>query len=162
MITKSKLETLIKQNATIYGIDYQRCLMPDVVKIDLAYLRYCPSNDNYQYINRANNDCYLYEFNCDDLYEDEESANFAVDFKNIPRTTYLSLPTYDDFKKMKRKQICFYSGLTNCFFELYTCGDRLILIDHDCDHIYFNEKLTKANYLRACKLAKKYFLGDED
>lgn len=156
MISRERLEKLIEKNIPIYGIDYGRCLQPDIVKILVKNLRYCPSNDNYQYLSNEDGDCYLYEFFNEDLYETKEEAEFAKEFKNITRTETLNLPTFEELKKFERFDFKAKDG--HIYTIHFISGFNTLAITGIIENKYYGEA-TKENYFEACRIAKNLFLG---
>lgn len=158
MISKEKIKNLFDKNIPIYGIDYRRCLQPDIVKIPVRNLRYCPSNDNYQYLSSKDGDCYLYEFFNEDLYETQEDAEFAKEFKNIERTEILNLPTFEELKNFERFNFKAKDG--HRYTIHFISGSNILVIAGIFTTEYYGEA-TKENYLEACKIAKNLFLGED-
>ena len=162
MITKERLEELIKQKQPIYYKDY--------------YIIY-PSKWRYGYAIPEQLEC-LYKkpfnkliwYDLIDLYGSKEERDWHREFENITRTETLKLPTWE---KIKRKPtiISFMSkdwklcklGLgeivavigngTKSSKKRYVC----VCIDKD-DH-YFER--TEKGYIEACELCRKLFLGEE-
>jgi len=171
MITKTRLEELIKQKAVIFYI----------LNNSVALLRlnnsYGISTEEY---NREHN-CkpQFYHFysgvfqnicDADKIFETKEDADFALKYQNITRTETLSLPTWEEITTNDE-----YNYYGTSYFE-FGAGYRLIVKlpseDDDCEFIgidvngntelYDWEEATKENYLEACRLAKKLFLGEKD
>lgn len=152
-ISKERLEELIEQGATIYKIrdgliiDYSLCAYNYIDGSDLIYE------------NVLTNYCKNYVGLCEDLYETKEDAEFALEFQNIPHTTYLSLPTWKEIKKLK--SFMFYSGAILYCLEV---SKQLVFIYKKANfpEILFQEKRTKENYLKMCSICKQLFLkGDK-
>lgn len=153
MISKERLEELIEQGATIYGIDIG-CFCRDLMEIKTKNMRYSASNDNFQYLYKESGDCYLYEFYEENLFETKEEAEWHAEFGCIERTDYLDLPTWEEFCMSEK---------TIFFIDKY--GSKYGL-DHFSGLIWINEnsfgKLTKENYTIACRKAKQLFLGESN
>ena len=168
MISKEKIKNLFDKNIPIYGIDYRRCLQPDIVKIPVRNLRYCPSNDNYQYLSSKDGDCYLYEFFNEDLYETQEDAEFAKEFKNIEHTETLDLPLFDNLPENFDISFVRFDKEMDCWiiYELYIEFNEICILFRDvteeASDCIFREPLTKENYLEACKISKNLFLGNNE
>lgn len=158
MITKERLKELFDKNIPIYGIDYGRYLQPDIVEIPVRNLRYCPSNDNCQYLMRKDGDCYLYEFFDEDLYETKEEAEFVKEFKNIKRTEILNLPTFEELKKFERFDFKAKDG--HRYTIHFISGFNTLAITGIIKNEYYGEA-SKENYIDACKIAKNLFLGED-
>ena len=175
MITKERLEELIEQGATIYTSGYREsCCFKNETIVDLAKLDYFNKTKTYSIKDFGGGDFVLLTgYTCDngcdeyltpdELFENEEEAEWHREFGHIERIERLELPTWEEFKNKKTKHVCFMGKDTFCFFELYEDKqkNRLILLDHDCDYEYFNEELTKENYTTACGLCKEFFLGEK-
>ena len=103
------------------------------------------------------------------LFETKEEAEFALKFKRIPKVEYLDLPTFEEITTNDK-----YNYYGTSYFE-FGDGYRLIVKlpseDDDCEFIgvdvngncelYNWEEATKENYIEACRIAKKLFLGEE-
>lgn len=158
MITKERLEELIEQGATIWGVyDYSYSYDKPNKKVEFIDL------DGFYNYYKDIDEFIRYQGDYSELFETEEEAKWFAEFGCIERTERLELPTWEEFKNKKTKHVCFMGKDTFCFFELYEDKqkNRLILLDHDCDYEYFNEELTKENYTTACGLCKEFFLGEK-
>ena len=158
MITKERLEELIEQGATIWGVyDYSYSYDKPNKKVEFIDL------DGFYNYYKDIDEFIMYQGDYSELFETEEEAKWFAEFGCIERTERLEFPTWEEFKNKKTKHVCFMGKDTFCFFELYEDKqkNRLILLDHDCDYEYFNEELTKENYTTACGLCKEFFLGEK-
>lgn len=158
MITKERLEELIEQGASIWGVyDYSYSYDKPNKKVEFIDL------DGFYNYYKDIDEFIMYQGDYSELFETEEDAKWFAEFGCIERTERLELPTWEEFKNKKTKHVCFMGKDTFCFFELYEDKqkNRLILLDHDCDYEYFNEELTKENYTTACGLCKEFFLGEK-
>ena len=158
MISKERLEELIEQDATIWGVyDYSYSYDKPNKKVEFIDL------DGFYNYYKDIDEFIMYQGDYSELFETEEEAKWFAEFGCIERTERLELPTWEEFKNKKTKHVCFMGKDTFCFFELYEDKqkNRLILLDHDCDYEYFNEELTKENYTTACGLCKEFFLGEK-
>ena len=158
MISKERLEELIEQGATIWGVyDYSYSYDKPNKKVEFIDL------DGFYNYYKDIDEFIMYQGDYSELFETEEEAKWFAEFGCIERTERLELPTWEEFKNKKTKHVCFMGKDTFCFFELYEDKqkNRLILLDHDCDYEYFNEELTKENYTTACGLCKEFFLGEK-
>lgn len=145
MITKERLQELIELGATIY---YHKLTNGDYFDIlDLSH-SWVAGNIN--------------DLELDRLFETKEEAEWELEFGNITRTETLSLPTWEEIEK----------DLKNC-----SDGEYVIVDDDRVTFVYYKLKkkpklsiianfdaiefdATKENYIEACKLAKKLFLGE--
>lgn len=148
MITKERLEELIRQGASVWEAKYGKVKEFNLSTIgdylmSKEYIRvyfYQP----YNFITRKR---------YDKLFEDKGEAEWFSKFRNITRTEILSLPTWDEF---------YNSGKMYYFRGFY--GNQITLRQYD-RNIFVNDDyigyLTEPNYLEACELCRKMFLGEE-
>ena len=149
MITKERLEELIKQGTTIYEAKYH-----NINPVDLSRKIRCI---NYRYgmieFEPLPKEKYLHHKYLKNLFETKEEAKWYLDFGNITRTETLSLLSWEEF---------FNSGKSIVFRDAY--GDIQELKQYNRE-IYINKQycgfLTKENYIKACEICKKLFLGEE-
>lgn len=102
-------------------------------------------------------------------FETKLDAEFALRYKQIPKIEYLDLPTFEEITTNDK-----YNYYGTSYFE-FGDGYRLIVKlpseDDDCEFIgidvngncelYHWEEATKENYLEACRIARKLWLGEE-
>lgn len=142
MISKKRFEELIEQDATIYYIFLGKIY-------DMLAKEY-----DYEW--------HGFEI----IYETKEDAEFTLKYQNITRTETLSLPTFEELQSKREYFKSFTTnGITHCLvIEMpYKKDNGCILIAfnyNDNTHIKFNEPLTKENYLQACEICRKLFLGE--
>lgn len=151
VISKERIDELLIKRAKIYGIGKQG-------NVFCLGLKFRPETlKNKKWLEHK------YEV-YGKFFETKEEAEWHKEFGCITRTEKLELPTWEEFRNKKIKQLGFMGKDTICFFELYEDEqkNRLILLDHDCDYEYFNEEPTKENYITACRLCKEFFLGGGD
>lgn len=158
MITKERLEELIKAEETIYTRDSDVHLLS----------RWHFVLDGKLYESHRYESEYLYDL--EELFETEEDAEFALKYQNIPRTERLSLPTWEEIEKeynktkYKRKKFGTYPiikfiGKDENFYSLNIFVDNYNRKEIDMSG-FINKPLTKANYLQTCELCRKLFLGE--
>lgn len=85
---------------------------------------------------------------------------FKTRYQNITRTETLSLPTWEEFCKAPNLE--FYGAKHN-HYNLFSDLNWLWLkqvVDEDWSFDLYLERATKENYIEACKLVKKLFLGE--
>lgn len=174
MITEEKLRELLKQGATIYGKYRDYVLKNSEYKSsDFWYRRTVEIRDNKLHYTYEDSDYYE---DCDvwieleDLFETQEQAEWHKEFGNITRTEKLKLPTWEEAQKKLEVEICAPKGkkylLQTKIITGYSCErenpyiiriDRIGYANSQIDFEY-----TKENYIEACRLAKKLFLGGDD
>ena len=159
MIEKKRLEELIEKGATIYcplfvgdyiKLNKKETFVHSVDGETVLYV-YTPSNcETYGY------------YGLDILYESKEEAEWYVEFGNIERTEKLTLPTWEevqnDLEKSPDGDYFIVDNDKVTFIYYKSNGFEVI---SNCDNYHFFGS-TKENYLEACRLAKKLFLGLED
>jgi len=172
MITKERLEELIKKDATIYYIKCNNVVVvidfADKSEGDLKDIENISGSDDFvlKLINlclQDNENATIYDWLLGQLYETESEAEHYIEYGNIQRTETLSLPSYNEFKNPiifnDKKDIYELNA------EFYTIGNvnkKFIIIHYyrTCKLI-FNKPLTEENYEQACEICKKLFLGEE-
>ena len=160
MISKERLEELIEQGATIYSNEYGEIQLKKENDLSL----YENGQNNYILYALEPNKKYHNEIFDEDLFETKEDADFALEFKNITRIEKLNLPTWEELNKK-------VDTIPNMFWQIAKCSEFILFLQTDKilnntqiilrgnDDTY-NWGLTKENYLEACKIAKKLFLGE--
>lgn len=157
MIEKEKLEELIKQDATIY-----RCyadvgvyeLRLKNVRVDTAHL----------WVNGR------IGIPLDSLFETKEDAEFALKYQDITRTETLNLPTWEEAQDERFYYIKNFESLTGIHFfisiykftndfEIY-CSHGSKIGDYHIERHF--DLRNKKQYLEACELCRKLFLGETE
>ena len=158
MIDKKRLEELIEQGATIWGVyDYTYSYdkpnkKVEHINLDMFYHYY---KDIEEFIMHQGDYC--------NLFETEEEAEWYRDFGCIEKIERLWFPTwksvYNDLKDYKDGD--FYILDNDCFSFVYNKRyetSQLFLYTHNEK---YNWNANKENYYEACKLAKSLFLGEK-
>lgn len=163
MITKERLQDLIKQGANIYFvfndiIDEKEGIYNDDFILNETYVSIFWNTRSHQV---------RYEH----LFETRKDAEWYKKFGCIERTERLELPTWENFKKLefytRKSKIIFEKDVESYpmhpdvdewedveFIEIW----ELTFDGGDCCH--FHELSTKENYIKACEIARKLFLGE--
>lgn len=153
MISKERLEELIKQGATIYTT-YG------------GYISEINLHNKYDYVT----DNYLFEadmvagevgyrkypFNM--LFETEEDAKWFAEFGCVERTEKLELPTWEMFDEEKSVWFVDKSQNQCCLYYLNVANKIFIIVSGEVIEI---GDFTKENYTIACRKAKEVFLGEK-
>lgn len=139
MITKERLEELIKKEATIYYIfDDIIFNTKEIIPIKL--------NDGAS-------------FDITTAFETKEDAEFALRFKRIPRTEFLDLPTWGEIEGDCSLEFDNFALRVNKLENrILILTNRDILGLYDC---IFVKTATPKNYLEACEICRKLWLGEE-
>ena len=162
MISKERLEELIEQGATIWGVyDYTYSYdkpnkKVEYINLDMFYHYY---KDIEEFIMRQGDYC--------NLFETKEEAEWYREFGCIERTERLELPTWEEFSKWD-KSIKFYNNSTKYSMYVFvknknTKNCRIIIYadNGEQDWLVFEQPLTQENYILACRKAKELFLGEK-
>lgn len=173
MISKERFYELKSEKKKIYYLDYGLLGSCSVKELDFSKRRICdvcadyfPIPDEELEVHELYNiqddgDCNE-EFVCylKDCYETQEDAEFAKEFKNITRTETLNLPTWEELKIIDEIKI--YGGNGRRYLLQADEYDISIYADDGYDFMLYKQfDRTKENYLEACKMVKKLFLGDK-
>lgn len=167
MITKERLEELIKQGATIwcsYKLNYT------VIEVNLTDKdRFLIYRDDMSILDRDTE----YTYQLKNLFETKKQAKWCLD-NTFERTEKLALPMWEEFynhdKTIDNYRILFTSKDKERI-ELCICGnideadpESIVIfnLDNDLDQSYLFDKLAnEENYKEACKLCGKLFAGEE-
>ena len=165
MITRKRLEELIEKGATIYSNEYGEIQLIKENGLSL----YENGQNNYILYALEPNKKYHNEIFDEDLFETKEDADFALELQNITRTETLNLPTWEEIEYDKNGRFVYSFHIKNNykFFGKLAIWKNIQLITIEglvqgCQYeLYFDEPLTKENYLEACKSVKKLCLGEK-
>ena len=162
MISKERLEELIDKKATIWADDYgeiQLCDKSEVCRvISCEGESYCLSGFIY--------DCEFFPFAVipEELEEDVEKGEWQYEM-HASRLERFDPPAWEEIQYIKHYFIYKFSIKDNYDFF----GRITILKDYNIKvsglvqgvlfEEYFNEAASKDNYIKACKIARKLFLG---
>ena len=154
MITKERLEELIEQKATIYEAKYHNI---NNVKLDKDLI--VVVNDKYIHFRPYYGEKYQFHKYLKNLFETEEEARWELEM-TATRTETLKLPTWEEFNNQD-KLITFRTYPHN--YHLLKYGKYIVIraFYGQGGMDIFVKPLTEENYIEACKLCKKLFLGEE-
>lgn len=159
-ISKERLEELKEKNATVYEL----LMNKEVLKVELNNNYYIMLDKVYE--NKLGK-LPLRPHWLSDLFETKKDAEWTMRFKRIPRTDYLDLPTWEEFKKKQLKNKCycvpFIGANPGCFYQLFIDAktEEITIYDCDCEDIVFSMKQNQKNYTLACEKARELFLGEQ-
>lgn len=157
MITKERLEQLIKEEATIWHDDYGRIPLNETSEICKCYYM---NNEFSHFVICGKYDVYQYELDIDELEEDVETAEWhsEMDCQRIDR---LIFPTYGEFSTDIDSQVCFYKNgykyILHNALPLFE-NIRINRLTEKENKIIFEQPLTKENYIMACDKCREIFL----
>lgn len=156
MISKERLEELIKKGATIYTKYSEKYKLDEndfiSIKCGKDFLK---CFDNIEFIYDID---YL-----ENLYETKEQAEWHLKY-HATRIEELDLPMWEEFKNYNENISVSFVGEDWAVYELSNDIDiyhkpRILLT---ADGEYFEEwKSTEENYEKACDLCLKLFKGEE-
>lgn len=159
MISKERLEELIKQCATIFEVKSNKIKAIELKgRVESGY--------KWQYIKVYSNNSmngknhYLIR-----LFETKEEAEWYKEFGNITRTITLKLPTWGEFHKKtyygEHYGVIFQGQETGCFYQMceHLNPNSITIYNMDSHDIIFSMPQTEENYILACKKCRELFLG---
>ena len=156
MISREKLEELIEKGESVY------CKYPKSIKKIQLNKANCRISIFNSLVVAKDNKCNQYKL--ENLYVDKVDAEFDLEFKGIERIETLSLPSWEEMSESWYNEFKFVGGNGLAYsLVVVNGGDKCIIIR---DNLYLDQRFyvdgtTKENYIKACKVAKKLFLGEE-
>ena len=169
MISEERLQELIDENATIWADCYGEIQLCDKSEVcdTIAFTGnhqiqegYCLSGFVY------NNEFISDNIEPDGLEEDVEKGEWEYEM-HASRIERFRPPTYEEMIKEPRCLDCWTKEFVVMDNDKLI-GIAFIGVDFDCEIVsvemgsdqYFVEQLTKDNYIKACTIARKLFLGE--
>ena len=153
MITKERLEELIKKEATVYMAR---------VYSEGIYLE--PKNfevNDKELVFKYK----IYAVPLEDLFETKQEAQWFYEFGKIERVERLEIPSWKEVNKIIEEQRLFHLEFKTKFEEISFDVDEcsIDVIHQNKDYMGGSERVfNKVNYIKACKEVKKLFLGEDD
>lgn len=159
MISKSRLEELIEQGATIWTNNICPIKLANDNQHNIELYKDCLYIEE-EFTSKGNIwwEDYTKEFR--DLFETKEEAEWYREFGCIERTERLELPTWEEFRN--HEEFNFIAKKSNLL---------IYVINHFYDNeIYITDlwgyaeifEYTKEGYTLACRKAKELFLGEKE
>lgn len=131
MITRERLNELVKQGATIYVECWGK-----TKKLDLNDLEYMEVEDDDIYYELTDNTARTTDL--EHLFETQEEAEWYKEFGNIVRSEVLDLPTWEEFRVIGAFAFCDYK---NNLINVMTCLDPVNVAPcNDCIYIADKKK----------------------
>lgn len=164
-ITRERLKELINNRQPLWSFAYYMDGTKDVCRFNPKAYHIDNDNDMMRY--NYGDELYI---KFEDLFEIEEDAKFALRYKRIPHTEYLDLPTWKEIKNKENYKITFwvkdkyYDFL--CNWNSYRSHHYLsitenYMVDEEWCWVNLLEKsFDESNYLFACEICRKLFLGE--
>lgn len=169
MITKERLQQLIEQGATIYGISKKPFIAgySSILEVNPINLSIIQFNDKENKIEDYDTTtlCTI-TYNLEDLFETELDAKWDLEM-TATRTETLKMPTWEDMTTENNEYN--YYGSSDIHYFCFDNYRLIVCLKEDCEYIsidvcrntelYHWEEATKENYTEACKLCLKLFKG---
>ena len=122
-----------------------------------------PETDNYL-LYFWDKDLVEHRYGLESIFATKKEAEWELEFGNITRTEKLELPTWEQALEQSLEV-----GIGTTFVDAHKGKWQLIFAKDEiilCDWSLMSrdkswKKLTHENYLEACRLCKKLFLGEE-
>lgn len=153
MISRERLEELIDQKATIWADDYgaiQLCDKSEVCRvISFEGESYCLFG--FIYDQRFINDNIFPE----ELEEDVEKGEWEYEMHDS-RLERFEPPVWEDF--LEKEEYIFWSK-NHRQTIIRVLGIKYIVVETSFERFYTGDS-TKENYIKACTIARKLFLGE--
>lgn len=161
MISEERLQELIKQKATIW-VENQYCNAYDVELSNYYYVAITDNKESLMFLDYSiqedDPESVLVDY-LENLYETKEDAEFVKEFKNITRTETLNLPTWEELKIIDEIKI--YGENGKQYLVQADEYDISVYASDGYDFILYKRfERTKENYIKACTIARKLFLGE--
>lgn len=169
-ISKQRLKELIKQGATIWNDEWEEIkLDKNTCEIcELQYLNGTHKGWCLQFQYDYEDEHHKTEVNLEDLEEDVEKGRWELEM-TATRTETLKLPKYEKLpKEFDMPPFIRYDKELENFvlYEMFNSTKNEICVlfrelDDDAGDCLFRQPLTKENYLEACELYRKLWLGEQ-
>ena len=162
MISKERLEELIKQGATIYSTDTKMYGLVKWLELENKLERLEFNKDGEVKLFIIDNGWWHW-FNLKDLYEDLEDVKWHKEFGCIERTERLELPTWEEISR-DLKDVPAGTYVIKEFDDVsleYIKYNEVFIGIYKGDYEWKEWEATKENYTLACRKAKELFLGEK-
>lgn len=166
MISEERLQELIKQEATIW-VKNQYCNAYDVELSNYNYVAITDNKESLMFLDYSiqedDPESVLVDY-LENLYETKEDAEWAS--IAIYRTEIFDPPAWEEIQYTKHYFIYKFSIKDNYDFfgRITILKDFNIKVSGLVQGVlfeeYFNEAASKDNYIKACTIARKLFLGE--
>lgn len=164
MISEERLQELIKREATIW-VKNQYCNAYDVELSNYYYVAITDNKESLMFLDysiQEDDPESVFVDYLENLYETKEDAEWAP--MATYRTEIFNPPVWEDFLKKND-----YIFLSKSHKEVMIRIDAImfangttreyVAVENDFERFYTSD-LTKDNYIKACTIARKLFLGE--
>ena len=150
---KETLQKKIENGDTVWGVDY----INTVLMLDLRNYepKIMPDDRMFRLLDKDGVEQF---YPLKWLFDTKEDAEFELEFGNITYTKKLELPTW---KQMQENIDWSIDCANRKWYLLKSRGNSIIRIEDWNRNGIYEEPLTYENYLEACRICKKLFLGEE-
>ena len=156
MISKERLQELIKQEATIW-VKNQYCNAYDVELSNYNYVAITDNKESLMFLDYSiqedDPERVLVDY-LENLYETKEYAEWAS--IATYRTEIFNPPAWKYF--LENEEYIFWTK-NHKQTHIMTLGAKYLVVETDFERFYTGD-LTKENYIKACTIARKLFLGE--
>lgn len=167
-ISKKKLQQLIEQGATIYSIKNES-LEKIILNSNLDLITTFEWSNKYFYKGYDKKTMSYFYYNLENLFETKEDALWNLEM-TATRTETLKLPKWEEFIQ-NDKQVIFYDKDKTYYLDK-VMNRTHIIIGYKCiidlneeleanRYNFYRKPATKENYIEACKLCLKLFMGEK-
>lgn len=175
-MTEERLKELVKEGKDFYiaGLfdDEPHKIIVKEIDISKPFVFYDDDNGNADRVFYNLLSGQLCSLDLERIFETEEDAEFALRYKRIPKTEYLDLPTWEEFNKDNFGVRFYNKSREFCLHRVrYSASDKKPLWKIDLYESYGDDEdtvawekswdSTKENYLEACELCRKLWLGEQ-
>lgn len=159
MISKEQYKKILSKNGSLYFVDltYKK-----VIEQKAQNTKFIDFSDHPEIHFYSDEGEMFWKIELKHLFESKEEAEWQLEFGNITRTETLKLPTWEEFCKAPNLKFC---GAEHNLYHFFSDLKWLWLeqvVDENWTIGLYLERATKENYIKACRLAKKLFLGESD
>lgn len=160
MISKERLEELMRNCAVIYGIEFDKIESYDLSDEDICI---SPAEFRDYGLRIFNSLGYWNDVRFENLFESKEEAEWYKEFGNITRTERLGLPTWEiinkEFKDINKFGSYAIIDTAGVYMDIFVDNykNKFIVLTTQPRML-----LTKENYTLACRKCKELFLGGSD
>lgn len=155
MITKERLEELIKKDATIYYAD-RDAKFPIPIFLN--------EEDFVWGKELSHKGSYARYIPLEDLYEEHKYVEWVLKY-HVTRTEELELPMWEEWQRVNTPVLYAMSfrDKKHNYCELMVFYDEIKVTKQAYGlEVLFDEPNTEENYIKACDLCLKLFEGEED
>ena len=163
MITKERLEELIKEDATIYNAQINLMgngYIVKEIKLDHTNEYFIENNALKARVPNKPQFRPITIGNIKRLYEFEKDAEWKSKYQYKTRIEELDLPMWEEFKDYNENVSVSFVGEDWYVYELSIENNEIVL--HQDEDLWLRWDFNEENYIKACDLCLKLFEGEEE